>query len=371
MFAWHAMSDGLGTVQFCCTIRIVVREQGREGSGGKGRERGGVRRGHGSLSHPILSCLRVMKEQLPPSVLQALYPAELPEPMEVACLPTSPPTTEVTVEEDSTLPPNGNKCEEDKENKLQSFCNDDSQKEGMNNATSTGASTSTSTSASTSTTTTTTTTSTSAASTTPMAPPSPSHSTDSSYGCICCGENEAEQPGCLLTVLRCIFQAVRRLFWNSFELSRCLHCEGDDPSPSPQSDAMPRSAQDGLQEANENGPASQSDPAADSVALNIGSAQPQEGPSDRAASFQIESNTDFFIVFHPYPPPSPCQKILCDNMNEINLVYHCWMYPEAPYSSDYTHTEQLLMGVFEAHGVKPVHQNLKDAGVSFGHLEER
>ena len=313
-----------------------------------------------------------MEEQLPSSVLQVLYPEQLPEPMEVVSLSTSPVPAIATAGKDSTLPPTGSKCEEDNETNLKPHPNDRSQEERIDNATATANTTTDVTAA-------TTTTALSAPTTTATTitvPPSPSHSTDR-YGCICCSANEADEAGCLWRVL----QFLAEVFCKSFELDRCMHRERNVPPPSPvhQLEAAPGLGKYGKfegeghcqYETGESSPAPLGDLEAECPTLESASAQHQDELSDRAASFQIESNTDFFIVFHPFPPPSPCQKFLCDNTDEINLVYHCWMYPDAPYSEDYTRTEQLPMGVFEAHGVRPVHQNLKDAGVAFDRLEER
>lgn len=310
-----------------------------------------------------------MKEQLPSSVLQVLYPKEPPEAMDVGSLSSSPIPAVATGGKDSTLPPSGGKCEEDEASNLKRLSNKGSQVEGNDSTTTATANTTATISTATPTT---------CAITNP---PSPSHSRDG-YGCICCSENEAEEAGCLLR----IFQSLKEVIWDSlicksFELDRCMHRERHIPpsSPIPQIETAPAVGGYGRlegedyhhHEAVENSPVPLGKPDTEHPTLETAKVQRQQELSDRTVSFQIESNMDFFIVFHPFPPPSPCQKFLCDNTDEINLVYHCWMYPDAPYSEDYTNTEQLPMGVFEAHGVKPVHQDLKDAGVAFGRLEER
>lgn len=300
-----------------------------------------------------------MKEQLPRSVLQVLYPKEPPEAMDVDSLSSSSMPAVAAVGKDSTLPPSGGKCEEDEASNLKRLSTKGSQVDGNDSTTPATANT--------------TATPDTCAITTP---PSPSHSEDC-YGCICYSENEAEEAGCLLR----IFQFLGGVIWKSFEMDRCMHRERDVPPSSPilQREAAPAVCASGRLEgedyhqceAVENSPVPPGKPDTEYPTLETAKVQRQQELSDRTVSFQIESNMDFFIVFHPFPPPSPCQKFLCDNTDEINLVYHCWMYPDAPYSEDYTNTEQLPMGVFEAHGVKPVHQDLKDAGVAFGCLEER
>ena len=80
---------------------------------------------------------------------------------------------------------------------------------------------------------------------------------------------------------------------------------------------------------------------------------------------------DLFVIIHTYPPPSICQKFLCDKENEVNLMYHFWLFPCAPLDDSFVRQEVLEMGVFEPHGVAPVHQDLKDGGVAFHYVEGR
>ena len=86
---------------------------------------------------------------------------------------------------------------------------------------------------------------------------------------------------------------------------------------------------------------------------------------------QHNKSVDLYFIIHTRPIPSPCQKFKCDNTDEINLVYHCWLFKDVPYDLEEIFTDQLSMGVFEPHGVQPVHQNLLDAGVEFGGISER
>lgn len=81
---------------------------------------------------------------------------------------------------------------------------------------------------------------------------------------------------------------------------------------------------------------------------------------------------DYYIMVHSLPPSGVCQKFLCSNTNEVNLVYHCWLYQSLPLDPSLSVLDQVEMGVFQpSSGVLPVHQNLADAGVAFGHLEPR
>ena len=80
---------------------------------------------------------------------------------------------------------------------------------------------------------------------------------------------------------------------------------------------------------------------------------------------------DYYSIIHSCPPPGLCQKFLCGNTDEVNLIYHCWFYPDAPCDPNFSTTHMLSMGVFSPQGVAPVHQNLQDAGVAFHHLHPR
>jgi len=80
---------------------------------------------------------------------------------------------------------------------------------------------------------------------------------------------------------------------------------------------------------------------------------------------------DFFFMVHTCPPPGLCQKFTCSNYNEINLLFHCWLFKDAPCDPSVTVSAQLEMGVFKPKNVKPVHLDLVDAGVPFNYMEER
>ena len=80
---------------------------------------------------------------------------------------------------------------------------------------------------------------------------------------------------------------------------------------------------------------------------------------------------DVFVIIHTYPPPGICQKFLCNNTNEVNLMYHCWLFPDLPFDPKVTRSEWLEVGVFQPYGVQPVHLDLQDAGVAFYFLDPR
>ena len=82
-------------------------------------------------------------------------------------------------------------------------------------------------------------------------------------------------------------------------------------------------------------------------------------------------NLDYYIIIHTHPPPGLCQKFLCNNTNEINLIYHCWLYRELPLDPSINVSQQVEMGVFDPIGVYPVHLDLMDGGIPFYYLEPR
>lgn len=135
----------------------------------------------------------------------------------------------------------------------------------------------------------------------------------------------------------CIPKWLRTIIWRSFEL---------DQSRSPSVSSCSDQSRDVGAESSFNG-------------------------TSNTVMFNYDSSMEMYIVFHPKPPESPCQKFLCENLDEVNLMYHCWLFPDVEQGSEVAVSEELMMGVFEAQGVKPVHQDLKDAGVTFGGLDPR
>eukprot|EP01122_Echinamoeba_exundans_P003749 TRINITY_DN13816_c0_g1_i1.p1 TRINITY_DN13816_c0_g1~~TRINITY_DN13816_c0_g1_i1.p1 ORF type:complete len:284 (+),score=39.29 TRINITY_DN13816_c0_g1_i1:42-893(+) len=90
-----------------------------------------------------------------------------------------------------------------------------------------------------------------------------------------------------------------------------------------------------------------------------------------SSSFKNGYKAEFYVLVHPKPILSPCQKFLCENMDEVNMMYHPWLFGSMPLTEDLSVTKQLYMGLFDTKNIKPVHQNLKDAGISFGSIENR
>ena len=97
----------------------------------------------------------------------------------------------------------------------------------------------------------------------------------------------------------------------------------------------------------------------------------QVNPTPKDIHSPVIPNMDLFVIVHSQPALGECQKFLCDNTNEVNLMYHCWMYPNVPFDPSMSITGKLEMGVFEPSFVQPVHLDLQDAGIAFYFLDER
>ena len=94
-------------------------------------------------------------------------------------------------------------------------------------------------------------------------------------------------------------------------------------------------------------------------------------PTGFGETCSVVPGMDYYVVVHTHPPPGLCQKFLCSNRDEINILYHCWLFPDVPFDRSVTRSEMLEMGVFEPSGVQSVHQELQDAGVPFHYLDKR
>lgn len=84
-----------------------------------------------------------------------------------------------------------------------------------------------------------------------------------------------------------------------------------------------------------------------------------------------------YYVIHCAPVLQPCQKFLCDNMNEVNLMLHLWTNEGKLFDEELVANDSVPCGVWPVRdgkammGIQPIHQDLKDAGVRFGRFEER
>jgi hypothetical protein len=83
------------------------------------------------------------------------------------------------------------------------------------------------------------------------------------------------------------------------------------------------------------------------------------------------SSIEFYISVCTQPRPGECQKFMCSNWNEVNMMYHTWLYASEKFTEDLNVTKFINMGIFGAYGIKPVHLDLKDAGITFESFEPR
>ena len=106
-------------------------------------------------------------------------------------------------------------------------------------------------------------------------------------------------------------------------------------------------------------------------------AELSETGSDRDAPIPLHPesrdipNVECYVVVHKCPVRSACQKFMCSNTNEINILYHMWLYRDVPVDPELSVTQQVDMGVFQPRNVAPVHLDLQDGGIPFHHLEPR
>ena len=109
----------------------------------------------------------------------------------------------------------------------------------------------------------------------------------------------------------------------------------------------------------------------------LSSSQSEDGAHCRTprqtayGNYRSVPEMDLFVIIHTHSPPGVCQKFLCNNTNEVNLMYHCWLFPDLPFDPKVTRNDWLEMGVFQPYGVQPVHLDLQDAGVAFYFLDPR
>lgn len=90
-----------------------------------------------------------------------------------------------------------------------------------------------------------------------------------------------------------------------------------------------------------------------------------------AANIGSVPSMDVFVILHSCPPNGICQKFLCHNTNEINLVYHCWLFRDISCEPHVTVSDRVEVGVFDPCGVQPVHLDLQDGGAPFHYTDAR
>eukprot|EP00455_Lapot_gusevi_P006620 TRINITY_DN12826_c0_g1_i1.p1 TRINITY_DN12826_c0_g1~~TRINITY_DN12826_c0_g1_i1.p1 ORF type:complete len:271 (+),score=17.51 TRINITY_DN12826_c0_g1_i1:58-870(+) len=87
----------------------------------------------------------------------------------------------------------------------------------------------------------------------------------------------------------------------------------------------------------------------------------------RDLELETANEVRFFISILKQPTRGPCQHFTCESFSEMNLMFHAWCFPDAPFEPSTVVNEVVMMGVFDTHGIAPAHQNVVEtaAGMSF------
>lgn len=87
-------------------------------------------------------------------------------------------------------------------------------------------------------------------------------------------------------------------------------------------------------------------------------------------NYEVEE-TEFYFLCHSMPIPSECQKFMCQNMNEVNIIYHPWLFKKEDIDETYCQTRIFKAGVFNYYGIQPAHLDLMDGGMPFDDMDDR
>lgn len=89
----------------------------------------------------------------------------------------------------------------------------------------------------------------------------------------------------------------------------------------------------------------------------------------RALGYWKSDSIDCFAIIHDMPRFAPCQKFTCDNLDEFNLMYHAWAFPDHDFDYERVSSEKMEAGCFDPVGVKGVHLNLSDGGLAINEVK--
>ncbi|KAH3745125.1 Acyl-CoA synthetase family member 4 [Pelomyxa schiedti] len=87
----------------------------------------------------------------------------------------------------------------------------------------------------------------------------------------------------------------------------------------------------------------------------------------------LASSTPIYAMVHRRPPIGPCQHFSCDSFNEINMMYHFWLYSDQKFEN-LEIQEEVEMGIFCTQNVTPAHlphSDPKTAGIEFNAVSPR
>lgn len=82
----------------------------------------------------------------------------------------------------------------------------------------------------------------------------------------------------------------------------------------------------------------------------------------------FSQTVDFYFIIHTQPVPSVCQKFLCDNIDEINLIFYYWLFQEASCDPEETLIDQLDMGYLN---LKELNQSARSFLTPESNLEQQ
>eukprot|EP01126_Amoeba_proteus_P015260 TRINITY_DN1684_c0_g1_i10.p1 TRINITY_DN1684_c0_g1~~TRINITY_DN1684_c0_g1_i10.p1 ORF type:complete len:201 (-),score=27.88 TRINITY_DN1684_c0_g1_i10:216-818(-) len=85
----------------------------------------------------------------------------------------------------------------------------------------------------------------------------------------------------------------------------------------------------------------------------------------------LYETTEFYVMIHSTPILSQCQHFLCNNTNEVNMMYHSWAFPDVPFAFETDIGTTLWMGLFGTKSIRPVHLDLMEGGIAFDCLKPR
>lgn len=89
----------------------------------------------------------------------------------------------------------------------------------------------------------------------------------------------------------------------------------------------------------------------------------------RALGHWNSDSIECFAIVHDMPRFAPCQKFTCDGVDEFNLMYHAWAFPDHDFDPDRVSSEKLEAGCFDPVGVQGVHLNLVDGGLAINEVK--
>eukprot|EP01096_Ripella_sp_DP13-Kostka_P000258 TRINITY_DN10334_c0_g2_i1.p1 TRINITY_DN10334_c0_g2~~TRINITY_DN10334_c0_g2_i1.p1 ORF type:complete len:325 (+),score=114.66 TRINITY_DN10334_c0_g2_i1:25-999(+) len=78
---------------------------------------------------------------------------------------------------------------------------------------------------------------------------------------------------------------------------------------------------------------------------------------------------DCFVMIHPRPIRSECQHLTCSETNEINLMFHTWVFQGMKLDSEET-CNVIHVGAFECEGIFPTHMEAQDEAYRGTPIEE-